>query len=213
MQTGLGSGLPLNSFTMASSTAWDDDFDGTTLGSKWVSTITGGLTIANSNLRLDGSTAGAGVLKTLLQPRTATGFRVRIRIGAIANGSATNQAGICLKGAGGNLTAWMFGPKGVNPLCLMQNHYSSSAYISTPNQAASPGGFGDGTSEFFLQLRVTSTTVFFDYSKSGLMYDSLYSETLASWIGTLSNIGIYTEDTLGVRIDYFKLFEDTLLNP
>jgi hypothetical protein len=52
-----------------------------------------------------------------------------------------------------------------------------------------------------------------DYSKGGLAYGNLYTETVGTWIGTLSHIGIYIADSAnGIRIPWFRVEETAAIN-
>jgi hypothetical protein len=204
----------------ASPTIYDDEFEvGTsidTAGTRfsgaspwtWTNQGTASTTVSEGSLTLTGQNVSGISHNILSQPIAGATWSYTCKMAASNVGGASEAGMLVMNSSGAFITFDIFPSSG--PAFLIQNFnsptsFGGSTYVSSGNV---PGG-GAYMSAGYLQLVFDGTTLFFNFSPSGVpgTFVTVFSQAAATFLGTPTRIGLNIDSTgtnLVAAFDWFR---------
>lgn len=201
----------------ASPTIWDDEFEyGTavdTTGARrtsaqaWALHLSGSAAapaVANGALQV---AYGSGKTMIMLQsaPVGDCGFEVKVR----RNLRSANPAFAILFYNSANTKGAFWYVYSPSPtVAVTQGTFDATTWVFTSSSNAFTGTPNPTTDQDFpvyLRARIVGGSIFYDYSLSGYDNDwqSLFNQTIASYLGAVTHVGLYSFST-GASCDFFR---------
>lgn len=178
--------------TPVSPTTYDDEFDAATLDGKWTwrNQGTASASMRDGCLVLTGVAVGGENVRVLEQSISGP-FKVRAKIASHALNNY-NSGGICaVNSSNGKIFAVCCGWENGGRVRVIK--WSSPTVVTALSyDSTSLGGFVDGYEKpTYFEIESDGTTIYFRVSGDGIHFLTIFSEALATFIGTADRVGIF----------------------
>lgn len=177
-----------------SPSAYDDEFDGTSLDPKWswFNQSSASISLANGSALMTTPAASGDNSRGIVQSETGASWTYRARI---ATGSLTNSGANYF--GGGVVIRNSSGPKNVMFLKLYANGWKLGAQTRTDTTYVGSiaevtlADYGHRPEMFdYWEMSLASGTITLKYSPNGVSWRTIGSTTVAAYLGSITHVGL-----------------------